>query len=82
MRFAARQYDPAITALRKTIEMDPNFGLAHSALGACLEAKGLHDEAAEEYVTSLRVGNRPREEYEAIRAAYEKAGMAGYTSRT
>jgi tetratricopeptide (TPR) repeat protein len=77
MRFAARQFDPAITALRKTIEMDPNFGLAHSGLGACLEAKGLHDEATEEYVTSLRVGNRPREEYEAIRAAYEKAGMAG-----
>lgn len=77
MHFAARQYDPAIAALRKTIEMDPNFSMAHSALGAALEAKGLDREAAEEYVTALTVGNRSREECAAIRSTYEQRGLTG-----
>lgn len=77
MHFAARQYDPAIAALRKTLEMDPKFGLAHSALGAALEAKGLHEEAAEEYLTALIVGNHSREECYAIRSAYEQRGLPG-----
>jgi tetratricopeptide (TPR) repeat protein len=60
--FAARQYDPAIGVLRKALEMDPRFGCAHAVLGACLEAKGLRDDAAEEYVSSLTVGSHPVEE--------------------
>jgi len=75
MHFAARQYDPAIGVLRKTLDMDPHFGLAHAVLGACLEAKGLDDEAADEYVTSLVVGNHPREECDALRNAYQRGGM-------
>jgi len=77
MYFAARQYDPAIAASRKTLEMDPQFGLAHSVLGASLEAKGLLEEAAEEYLCSLIVGRHAREECEAIRRAYEQRGISG-----
>ena len=77
MHFAARQYDPAIAALRKTIEMDPGFGLAHSNLGATLEAKGLREEAAQEYLTALVVGRHKGEECDAIRSAYQQRGISG-----
>jgi tetratricopeptide (TPR) repeat protein len=77
MYFAARQYDPAIAASRKTIEMDPGFGLAHSILGAALEAKGLTEEAAEEYLIALVVGKHSPEECDAIRRAYEQRGISG-----
>jgi eukaryotic-like serine/threonine-protein kinase len=78
MHFAARQYDAAIVALRKTIEMDPAFGLAHSVLGAALEAKGLDaEEAAQEYLTALVVGNHSQEECDAIRSAYQQRGISG-----
>jgi tetratricopeptide (TPR) repeat protein len=77
MHFAARQYDQAISALRKTVEMDPEFGLAHSVLGAALEAKGLPEEAAEEYITSLTVSRHRPEECNAIRSAYQNSGISG-----
>jgi tetratricopeptide (TPR) repeat protein len=77
MYFAARQYDQAIAASRKTLEMEPRFGLAHSVLGAALEAKGLSEEAAEEYLTALTVGQHAPEECDAIRGAYLKSGIRG-----
>jgi hypothetical protein len=43
MYFAARQSDQAIAASRKTLELEPRFGPAHSVLGAALEAKCLND---------------------------------------
>jgi tetratricopeptide (TPR) repeat protein len=77
MYFAARRYDQAIAASRKTLEMDLRFGLAHSVLGAALEAKGLSEEAAEEYLTALVVGQHAPEECDAIRRAYQKSGIRG-----
>ena len=77
MYFGARRYDPAIAAGRKTVEMDPGFGLGHSVLGAALEAKGLTEEAAEEYLTALVVGKHSPEACDAIRRAYEKRGISG-----
>lgn len=77
MYFAARQYDQAIAASRKTLEMDSRFGLAHSVLGAALEAKGLNEEAAEEYLTALAVGQHDPEECDAIRRAYQQNGIRG-----
>ena len=77
MYFAARRYDQAIAASRKTLEMDLRFGLAHSVLGAALEAKGLSEEAAEEYLTALVVGQHAPEECDAMRRAYQKSGIRG-----
>jgi serine/threonine protein kinase len=81
MYFAARRYDPAIAAQRKTIEMDPEFGLAHSVLGAALERKGMNEEAAHEYCTALTVGHHDPEECDLIRKAFEKKGMTGLHER-
>lgn len=44
----ARQDDRAITQLRKTVEMDPAFGLAHHWLGLAYEQNGLLEEAVAE----------------------------------
>jgi eukaryotic-like serine/threonine-protein kinase len=75
--FAARRYDAAIAALRKTIEMNSQFGLAHAILGAALEAKGLDEEAAHEYITSLTVGNHSPEECNGLREAFQQRGISG-----
>jgi eukaryotic-like serine/threonine-protein kinase len=77
MYFAARQYDPAIAVSRKTVEMDPQFGLARSVLGAALEAHAMHAEAAHEYLASLEVGHHSPEECAAVRRAYEERGIRG-----
>jgi serine/threonine protein kinase/Tfp pilus assembly protein PilF len=77
MYFAARQYDQAIASSRKTLELEPRFGLAHSVLGAALEAKGLSEEAAEEYLTALTLGQHAPQECDAIRSAYRRNGIRG-----
>jgi tetratricopeptide (TPR) repeat protein len=38
--YMARQYDQAAEQLRNTLEMDPNFALAHLVLGQTYEQKG------------------------------------------
>lgn len=75
VHFAARQFDECIASSRKTLELEPRFGLAHSVLGAALEAKGSTEAAAEEYLTSLTVGQHDTEECEAIRNAYRIGGI-------
>ena len=77
VHFTARHYDLAIAASRKTLEMAPNFGLAHSVLGASLEAKGLPSQAAEEYLTALELEKRTPEECDGIRRGYESRGLVG-----
>jgi len=45
---ARRQYDGAIERLRKTLEMDSNFALAHARLAVAYEYKGMYEEAIAE----------------------------------
>jgi serine/threonine-protein kinase len=47
--FFARQYDRAIEQLRKTIEMEPNFALAHWILGLNYQQNGRSDDAIAEF---------------------------------
>jgi TolB-like protein len=75
VHFAARQYDQSIAASRKALELEPRFGLARAVLGAALEAKGATDEAAEEYLTSLSVGQHDSAECETVRSAYRNGGI-------
>jgi TolB-like protein/Tfp pilus assembly protein PilF len=46
--FYARQYDLAIEQFRKTLEMDPNYGLTHWYLGMAYEQKAKYVEALAE----------------------------------
>jgi TolB-like protein/Flp pilus assembly protein TadD len=49
MFFLARQYDQAIEQEKKTLEMDPNFALAHSYLAVAYEQKGMYKEALAQF---------------------------------
>jgi serine/threonine protein kinase len=75
VHFGARQYDQSIAASRKTLELEPRFGLTRAVLGAALEAKGEIEEAAEEYLISLSVGQHDSAECEAVRIAYRTGGI-------
>jgi eukaryotic-like serine/threonine-protein kinase len=75
VHFGAREYDQCIAASRKTLELEPRFGLARSVLGAGLEAKGATEEAAEEYLAALSVGQHDAQECEAVRNAYKSGGL-------
>ena len=55
----ARQYDKAIEQLRKTIEMDQNFYLAHWLLGMAYEMKGSLREATLSYQTAKQLNDDP-----------------------
>ena len=50
--FMAHQFDLAIEQLRKTIEMDPNYGLAHWYLGLAYEQSAMYAQAAAELQTA------------------------------
>ena len=47
--YYAREYDKSIEATKRTIEMDPAFPQAHYFLGMAYLAKGMYEEAMEEF---------------------------------
>jgi serine/threonine protein kinase/Tfp pilus assembly protein PilF len=53
--FFRRQYDGAIESLRKTLEMDSNFAMAHGRLGLAYEYKGMYEEAIREYMRMIEL---------------------------
>jgi adenylate cyclase len=55
----ARQYDRAVEALRKVIDMDANYAAAHGTLGLVYARKGMCEQAIEEFekVASLTGGH-------------------------
>jgi len=56
----ARRYDEGIAQLRKTLEIDPTFSLAHGALGEALQFKGDLPGAIAEYTKAQELGADPR----------------------
>ena len=57
--YHARRYDEAIEQYRATIDMNPSFSLAHSALGMAYEAKGSYPEAIAEFKQALALPGNP-----------------------
>ncbi|MCM3871315.1 MAG: tetratricopeptide repeat protein [Pyrinomonadaceae bacterium] len=55
----ARQHDQAIEQYRQTLEIDPNFALAHQGLGWAYEQKRMYREAILEFqkASTLSTGN-------------------------
>jgi tetratricopeptide (TPR) repeat protein len=51
--YYAGRYDEAIDQCRRTIEMDPNFAVAHWHLGLAYEQKQVFDGAIEEFQTAI-----------------------------
>ena len=51
----AHSYDESIRQSRKTIEMDPNFALAHNQLGQAYLQKQMYDQAVTELQTAMQL---------------------------
>jgi len=73
----AHQYDLAIEQFRKTLEMDPNYGLTHWYLGQAYAQKGMYAEAE----TELRKAKYLLQQNVAVEAdigyAYAASGKGG-----
>ena len=78
--FNARRYDEAITQLRKTIEMDSHFYLAHYYLGEALQLKGKLSEAIGEYRTAVELNDDPIA-LALLGQAYARAGQKDKTQQ-
>jgi TolB-like protein/DNA-binding winged helix-turn-helix (wHTH) protein/tetratricopeptide (TPR) repeat protein len=79
MLFAAREFDKAVTQLRKSLEMEPNYPRTHLDLGVVYERKGMFDQAIAEFQKSRALGgeNWP-EMLVPLQQAYEASGYRGY----
>jgi tetratricopeptide (TPR) repeat protein len=72
MLHLARRYDEAERQLLKTIELDPNFEVAHHTLARVYEAKGMYEKAIEESWYGA-----PPEEVARAKKIYAQSGMPG-----
>ena len=62
--YLARRNDLAFVALRKTLEMDPNFGDAHLRLGEVYAREGRYEEAIAELETARKL--KGSEDFQAL----------------
>jgi eukaryotic-like serine/threonine-protein kinase len=74
----ARRFDDAIQQYHKTLDLDPNFPTARFFLGRAYEAKGMYDQAVEEYSKASLMGRVPPEAVEQMRDVYGKSGWKAY----
>ncbi len=70
----ARQFDAAIKQCRKTIEMFPDYLIAHRRLGMSYGEKGLFEEADVEFKKALAISENDSETMSARAYAYVGAG--------
>jgi TolB-like protein/DNA-binding winged helix-turn-helix (wHTH) protein/Tfp pilus assembly protein PilF len=70
----ARQYDAAITQCRQTLEIEPRYGPAHWHLAHAYDAKGMHDEAQQEYFLAWEGVGGDAEQIRRDRAAVKARG--------
>jgi eukaryotic-like serine/threonine-protein kinase len=79
--FFARKYDQALAVCRKTMELYPDFALAHRRLGLILHEKGMYKEAIEEFSRALALAENDTETAAALGHAYAASGAAGEATR-
>ena len=70
----AREYDQAIARCRKTIEMFPDYLIAHRRLGISYGEKGMFQEAEAEFRKALVISGNDSETMSAMAYAYAAAG--------
>src|SRR2546423_8556723 len=72
--YYARLYDQAIDQLHKTINLNPDFGLAHFYLGRALVQKGMYREAIAEIQKARELSGEDPETIAELGYAYALAG--------
>jgi len=74
----AREYEPAISQLKKTLDIDPNFWRAHMSLGVVYEMTGRQADAIAEYQKGLLLRGVDPERVHELRREYESRGWRAY----
>ncbi len=72
--YFARQYNQSIEQLRKTLEMDPNFALAHYRLGLAYEQKSMHEESIAAFQKAVTLSGGGPAAIAALGHAYAVSG--------
>ena len=75
--YSARQYDLAISAYDKTLEIEPSFASAHFRLGEAYEQKGMYEQAISEFKRALAFSTNSKIRMAALGHAYAVAGKKG-----
>jgi DNA-binding winged helix-turn-helix (wHTH) protein/TolB-like protein len=73
--YYARQYDEAMAACQKVLDIDPDFSLAHNLLLSLYVQKGMHPEAVQEF---LKQEERNGFATDSWWAAYQASGWRGF----
>jgi tetratricopeptide (TPR) repeat protein len=76
--YTARRYPEAIEQTRKTLELDPHFPLAYSALWRSYERLGRVDEMVEAYLAPLRFSKDEQAAVPVLREAARRGGVDGF----
>lgn len=69
-------YDRAIAQEYKTLEIDPNFGVAYGYLAECYEARGMYDQAMDADERELVLIGQPEAAAE-LKRVYATSGIKG-----
>jgi len=78
VQYYAHEYDRAIEQLRKTLELDSNFGHAHRLLGEAFGKRGMFEEGIAEMQKALALSGGSRAYYLAqLAKAYALSGRSG-----
>ena len=75
--YFAREYDLAIEQYQKTLEMEPDFPIAHIWLGRAYEQKGMYQEAVSAYQKQVFILSGDGERAAALGHAYTALGLTG-----
>jgi TolB-like protein/DNA-binding winged helix-turn-helix (wHTH) protein/Tfp pilus assembly protein PilF len=78
MLYYARQYDSALDALHKTLELYPDSGLAYRLRGEIYERKREHGKAADAYLKARKLGGQPAAVLGRYESAITRHGLKGY----
>ena len=59
--YDARQYNPAISRLRRVIELDPNMMRAYNNLGLCYDSMGQFNEAIQSFTRAIELNRKQKQ---------------------
>ena len=76
--FVARRYQEAIEQSRKTLELDPQFGLAYSPLWRSYERLGRTQEMIDSYLASVRFSKDAQTMLPVLNEAARRGGPEGF----
>ena len=76
--FYSRQYDLAIAQWQKTLELEPNYGLAKNWIARAYEAQGRYDQSIDTMINSYAARGMPETKVAELKGIYLKSGWKGF----